>query len=465
LSGELESNRENVTASGSPNIPPTWSSNTDDTSLSQALSSLDLDSNELSRSATDVHGGNEICYAGDLPDLDEQAKESLLCGMFPLLKSFDIKWIMRRHKGDLNNAIDELMTQSFLDQSGGRQRGIEAFSESEISLPRKAKGRRRKHRQVENPASIPGSEIPLQVGKWDAATRDVDFISSRSGMPPKQVWSIFHNNGGSLRSTIAAIIDAHLAMELDSDDPLIQSEAIDLAHEFPSIPLSTLVALVQIGHPSFAHSRELAEALATPEPSVKPNIQLEFRRPPLQLDDIPKAPNPSSHSPYGPAMPLEAVTNIAMKHIRTRDAAFSQARAAYRKGKSNPLMGGAAAYYSQEGRDADARARQAMSTAADKLVEMQSWKGGVDLHGMTVEDAKRIAREKVTSWWHELGQDGQGVGAGYRIVTGVGNHSEGGVGKLGPAVGKMLIREGWVVQVGIGHLVVTGLVKKKVSKS
>ena len=159
-------------------------------------------------------------------------------------------------------------------------------------------------------------------------------------------------------------------------------------------------------------------------------------------------------------MPLEAVTNVAMKHIHARDAAFSQARAAYRKGKSDPLMGGAAAYYSQEGRDADARARQAMRAAADQLAEMQSWKGGLDLHGVTVEDAKRIAREKVTGWWHELGRDGQSVGAGYRIVTGVGNHSEGGVGKLGPAVGKMLIREGWKVQVGTGYLVVTGIVKK-----
>jgi hypothetical protein len=124
-------------------------------------------------------------------------------------------------------------------------------------------------------------------------------------------------------------------------------------------------------------------------------------------------------------------------------------------------MGGAAAYYSQEGRDADARARQALSAAADRLAEMQSWKGGVDLHGVTVEDAKRIAREKVTVWWHELGRDGQGVGAGYQIVTGVGNHSEGGVGKLGPAVGKMLIREGWKVQVGSGYLVVTGVAKKR----
>ena len=452
--------RDNATASGSLHTPPIWSNHTDDTSMSQTLSSLDLDNNEYSRSIENADGGEDRCYAGDFSDLDEQAKESLLCGMFPMLKSFDIKWAMTKHKGDLNHIIDELMTRSFLDQNGARQKGIEAFSESEISLPRKAKGKRKKNRQIDNIAGSPVPETHLQGGMWDQATKNIDFISSRSGIPSKQVRSLFHNNGGSLRATISAIIEAYRAMELDSDDPLIQSQAIDLGHEFPSIPLSSLVALVQIGHPSFVHSRELAKVLTTPEASGNPGIQLEFRRPPLQLDYSPAAPNQGPHTSYSSGMPLEAVTNIALKHIQTRDAAFSQARAAYRKGKSNSLMGGAAAYYSQEGRDADARAREAMSAAADKLVEMQSWREGVDLHGVSVEDARRIVREKITSWWHELEQSGQGIGAGYRIVTGVGNHSEGGVGKLGPAVGKMLIREGWKVQVGTGYLVVTGIAKK-----
>lgn len=461
--GLLPEDAQNGSASGSMKSPPAWSSHTDDTSLSQAMSSLDLDLNEYSKSVTDTDG-DDLCHSGDRAHLDEEAKASLLCGMFPTLKPFDIEWALKKHEGDLNHIIDELMTQSFLDQNGERHRGIEAFSEGEISIPRKVKGKKRKNGQIGRLVSSPVSEPPLQVGKWDAAAKDIEFISSRASMPAKQVGSIYHKNGGSLRATISAIIEAHLTLKLDADDPLIQSHAIDLGHEFPAIPSSSLIALVQITHPSFAHSRELAEALSASEPSGKPGIQLEFRRPPLRLDNSPTIPKPSSqnavHAPYGPGVSLDSVTNTVMRHTRARDEAFSQARAAYRKGKSDPLMGGAAAYYSQEARDADARARQALSAAADKLVEMQSWKGGLDLHGVTVDDAKRIAREKVTGWWHELGRDGQGVGAGYRIVTGLGNHSEGGVGKLGPAVGKMLIREGWKVQVGNGYLVVTGVTKK-----
>jgi len=98
------------------------------------------------------------------------------------------------------------------------------------------------------------------------------------------------------------------------------------------------------------------------------------------------------------------------------------------------------------------------------LVADQSTRTELDLHGVNVKDALRISRERVTTWWHELGEGrigGRGVGSGYRIVTGMGNHSEGGKGKLGPAVGKMLIREGWKVEVRGGVLIVTGVATKK----
>ena len=428
------------------------------------MSSLYLEGSEFLRAGADSPSRHDLAYGDEYDGLDVEAKESLLSGIFPTIKPFDIKWTLKKHKGDVNHVIDELMTQLFLDENGGRRRGIEAFSEGEMPLPRKTKGKRRRDRQTDNSVNSPASDPALQVGKWDAARKDIEFISLRSGMSTKQVGSIYHKNGGSLRATISAIIEAHLELKLESEDPVIHTRSIDLGHEFPAIPTSSLEALVQLSHPSTAHAHELAEALTTTQIGSKPSIQLDFRRPPLHVDHSPQTFKPSSnkasHSLFSPQTSLESVSNLAVKHIQNRDTAFSQARAAYRKGKSDPLMGGAAAYYSQEARDADARARQALSAAADKLVEMQSWKGGLDLHSVGVEDAKRIVREKVTGWWHELGRHGNhGVGSGYRIVTGVGNHSEGGVGKLGPAVGKMLIREGWKVQVGIGFLVVTGVAR------
>lgn len=51
-------------------------------------------------------------------------------------------------------------------------------------------------------------------------------------------------------------------------------------------------------------------------------------------------------------------------------------------------------------------------------------------------------------------------GSGFRIVTGKGTHSEGGRGRLGPAVGGMLVREGWRVEVTEGVVAVTGRARK-----
>lgn len=60
------------------------------------------------------------------------------------------------------------------------------------------------------------------------------------------------------------------------------------------------------------------------------------------------------------------------------------------------------------------------------------------------------------------GGGGSGVGGGglLKIVTGVGRHSQGGKARLGPAVGAMLLKEGWKVEFGEGFLVVLGKVRK-----
>merc|ERR1711964_645099 len=108
------------------------------------------------------------------------------------------------------------------------------------------------------------------------------------------------------------------------------------------------------------------------------------------------------------------------------------------------------------------------SRAADALVASQSSKLMVDLHGMYVKDAIRVSRERVTMWWHEYGEeraDGRSAKVPpYKIITGAGNHSAGG-GKLGPAVAKMLLSEGWKIQIGsgnnMGFLLVLGVSRRR----
>ncbi|KAI2825286.1 hypothetical protein CBS133816_8680 [Aspergillus niger] len=132
-------------------------------------------------------------------------------------------------------------------------------------------------------------------------------------------------------------------------------------------------------------------------------------------------------------------------------------------------MGGAAAYYSAVGRDHLERAKRNAAAAADALVDTQSTWNSLDLHGVSVQDAVRIASERVSEWWDSLGDAkySRGSGArdpiqgGYRIVTGLGRHSHDGTSRLGPAVAKMLAREGWRVEIGAGVLTVVGVVRRR----
>jgi hypothetical protein len=154
---------------------------------------------------------------------------------------------------------------------------------------------------------------------------------------------------------------------------------------------------------------------------------------------------------------------------RARSDAFQQASAAYRKGKSTPLMRQAAGYYAQEGRDYNANLKAMSQVEADSFVATQSGATYLDLHGVTVANATRIAKQRTQAWWDGLGESKisqwgnarGGVGEGYRIVTGLGRHSEGGRGKIGPAVLKTLMSDGWKVEVGTGELRVTGLSRRR----
>lgn len=459
---DLESSRADD-ESTSPRSQQGWKSQTDDTSLSQEVSALGLEGLDISdnSAAKSREDSSEGLLDSEIDTLDEEGKEGALLDMFPTLKPFDIKWTLKKCKGHAASAIDELMTQSFLEDGGSRNRGIDAFSESQLpSRPRKSKNKKARVRRMEDDEDPSDSASPSQ-NKWDTATQDIEFIASKTGMPVQQVSSIYHKNGTSIRTTIEAIVDAYASMKLRSDDPMSKINVSELQQDFPFISTSDLEILVQITHPSMDDARELAKALGFQSGGSKSPIQLEFRHLPINLGSEStnakvNVPNEVHKNVSIPA------AELASTYFQARDIAFLKAHAAFRKGKSDPLMGGAAAYYSQVGRENDAKARSAASAAADALISMQRSRTELDLHGLNVKDAVRISREKVTSWWHELGErraGTRGIGPGYLIITGKGNHSEGS-GKLGPAVGKMLVREGWKVEVRSGSLVVMGVMKK-----
>jgi hypothetical protein len=194
-----------------------WKSSTDNTSLGHDMASLDLEG--LGFAEHDVYvnsnGVTDQTYVSDWDVLDDEAKEERLLKIFPVLKPFDVKWTLKKCKGSADLAIDELMFQSFLEESGSRQRGIEAFSESHLpTRPRKSKGKKKRDRLLDEGLSSPDFVSPVQDSKWEVGKLEVDFIATKTGMPIQQVNSIYHNSGASVRFTIAAIVEAHKEMNI-----------------------------------------------------------------------------------------------------------------------------------------------------------------------------------------------------------------------------------------------------------
>ncbi|KAH8816205.1 hypothetical protein F5884DRAFT_775378 [Xylogone sp. PMI_703] len=464
---ELEAVGRAENGSASTKSQNEWQSITDDTSLSQELSPLDTEADPHSYEQstiwrTDSSGQNQLA---------DVEKETLLAGIFPKMKIVDIRYALKRCNEVTDLAMDELLTQSFLEENGGIARGVEGFDEDNLGPTPKSKKKKKKKKvySAEDTMNSPASDYSSESSRWDDGKREIDFISSRTGLDAHQVKSFYYQNGASQRKTIQAIVADHQKLGIEADDYILE-KAEELSQEFPSIPITELTALLQLTNPSTASAHELAKALASSQTNnAKPRIQIEFRHAPIESEVHSPTTKPQSYNAVfmdgaNNQMDASKAALIAAKYKDRRNAAFTQASAAYKRGKSDPLMGGAAAYYSQIGRDLDARAKNAASAAADALAAQQSTKLKLDLHGITVKDAVRISRERVTNWWHQLDEvraDGRSVGPGYTIVTGIGQHSDGGKGKLGPAVGKMLIREGWKVEVGSGVLVVTGRAQKR----
>ena len=177
----------------------------------------------------------------------------------------------------------------------------------------------------------------------------------------------------------------------------------------------------------------------------------------------------SDPEPTRQASPTSRITvehgQIKAKALASREAgqsAFSQASVANRRGRSDHHMFAAAAYYAEEGRKHLQHSKAMNSVAADALVSQQSRPNVTDLHGVDVLNATRIAVARTSAWWESLGDSKFLPGGGsrstdaFRIVTGVGHHSENGRSKLTPAVYKALEKDGWKVNIVPGEITVTG---------
>ncbi|PWY91949.1 hypothetical protein BO94DRAFT_533392 [Aspergillus sclerotioniger CBS 115572] len=464
---------------------------TDLTSLTSGFSSFGLsdrssNSKSKSGSTTSDHVSYTIGPDGSLclSGASDEDKIGYLTEMFPSADRFTIQHTIKKSNGDVDRAMDVLLNLVFFDEQAPDEDGLKVAVPKGVDGFEDGPGEARKQGRKRKPKNKSGrkQEVPSPLGsqptldgmpslnKWDAAGKDVEFIHARTSPILKMeiVRSTYHANGASLSATIRTLASAHAPKDekVINDDPVMVAQVAELTQEFAWVPPLTFAGLLKITRSSVSAASELAAAMLTEPvaPSISEMIKITTPPPPVDLEE-------DVHPRRGADPPatrdLYRARSAAGLHFAAGAEALSKASLAYRRGKSDRLMGGAAAYYSAVGRDHMERAKRNAAAAADALVDSQSTWNMLDLHGVSVQDAVRIASARVSEWWESLGDTKYRRGGsdpawgGYRIVTGLGRHSHDGTSRLGPAVGKMLAREGWRVEIGAGVLTVVGVVRHR----
>ena len=172
----------------------------------------------------------------------------------------------------------------------------------------------------------------------------------------------------------------------------------------------------------------------------------------------------------------ECLRRAAAAREKRSDAVRAAGRS-FRSGVSGgkAVSGSIAGHYALQAREAAGDARQWEMKAARLVVQSQLDRTGhtIDLHHLTIQEASSLSIEATNRWWEKLksAQDHGRVatsvqrplgfvpGQNLTIVTGVGRHSAGRRGVLGPAVANVLEADGWRVdrgENGRGYLVVRG---------
>ncbi|DAA73398.1 TPA_exp: Smr domain protein [Trichophyton benhamiae CBS 112371] len=472
---------------------------TNTTSLGSTVSSLGVESSNDPGQRTG--GGNgDPKWPGDcttavrgLNRSNSEDQAQYLNEMFPSIDRYTVLHTLDKYGGNVDKAMDVLLNLSFFEngQTSGTDedqilvpKGVEGFEHSVGNGKSRRRGKKNKNKQHLqhlsesdlSQTSLSDSSGAKTENRWDNGKKDMEFIASRTLLTMSTISSAYHSNGASLPATIRALTrdEAKKCSAEGVGDDVTRSQIAELQEEFRALSHQELVGLLRLTRNCISAANELARIMVIePIPSL---IQPEYRatgpsgslqatttsntsRTPTRTSSVPAA--TAVRSNYNPVISRA----IADRHLIASQQAFEKAHSAYRRGKSDRLMGGAAGYYSSLGREHFEKAKRESAIAADALVYSQSTSSVLDLHGVSVQDAVRIAKRSVESWWESLGDEkysnrlrAQPGARSYRVVTGLGRHSKNGTARLGPAVARCLVREGWKVEVERGALVVTGQV-------
>jgi hypothetical protein len=480
-------NIQNSNSSGSPQTeassvgpqsdPPTWAS----------LEHLDLENGDVS-GKNGHHGVKDNRHVQSDSRTASAEKAQTLIGMFPSITRPEAERILEDCHDNLGRAMDVLLNLAFIEETqiaGGRSqqtpdqigdtlvpKSIDGFQakENQNGAKRSRKKRNKQQRQRLGELSSQTTDDPAP-NKWESGKKDIEFIASRAcSLHREKIASTYHANSMSIGATLRELADANAPADTREieDDPVLVTQVGDLIHKYPGVGLTTLAGLIRIANNDVLTADELAEALSRrPALGSISNIITFVSAPPV-IEEHDDATVPISYTDDGYAdhMDVGQAAAAASSHFAARSAALAQASQSARRARSNPLYGGASAYYREVGNEQRQLAMRHLATASDRLVAKQSTNCDLDLHGVNVANAVRIARQSVEQWWEALGDQkyirggGRNAHGGFKIVCGVGHHSQDRKSHIGPAVWNMLRNEGWRVELDRGSMLVVGVERR-----
>lgn len=296
-------------------------------------------------------------------------------------------------------------------------------------------------------------------------------------MSYNQVSDIFYRKRCSAGATVMDILDQYVSLGITAQDDESKTQAKTLGSKYRNIPEHYLLALIQVTSSVAQFSDDIAGILSkyfVKNPRTQ-RLDLSYRLTPLPSDEIEgatspvagKAKSPELRSPLSPISPVpgpsagvdlsEAVRRLQVSNEAKRDA-DSYASQLLRRGGSNHLYKQAAVVYRERSHEHAQNSHALTSVAANLLVEKQSTASSIDLHGVTVSDGVRIARQKVLVWWEGLGEykTRKAAQQSLTVITGIGRHSASGVSRLRQAVAAALLQDGWKMRIETGRFVITG---------
>ncbi|KAI1380319.1 hypothetical protein F4677DRAFT_255948 [Hypoxylon crocopeplum] len=408
--------------------------------------------------------------------LSDSEKERQLLEMFISLNPTDIRLTLQTANGDVSLAIDELLNLEWLEQSGQRFKSVDGFDKSGDNAPsKKKKGKKKKAAKLASLKAVTSENPSEGANLSDAVHSDnITLISDRLNLAPSEVAGIYQQQNASPGATVVKIMDNYIALGLQPDYHLL-SEVQEATDKFSWVPREYVKAIFEICSTqdeaidiigiladhfekppylkydiSYRLVASYAEAAAMNEPVDASHLKTASKTFSNML-------LPAIGSSRQPSTGLQAAAVASRSLAESTNHSYTSAAAAFKKGKSDPLFRQAGAYYADRAREQAASYQQASTIEANHLVDQNSAKDMIDLHGVTVQDGVQIARERVLAWWQGLGEErARKAKNGFTVITGLGRHSPDGKSRLRSNVFKALVADGWKAEVSTGRFVVTG---------